>query len=247
MFNEGIDVPAVDRVVMLRPTESPVVFLQQLGRGLRSAPDQEKQRLTVIDFVGNHRMFLERVRRLLSLGSAGEHAHIATLLDAPGPVELPTGCSVDVELEAKDLLLRLLPRGGREVERIYRELRAGRDERPRAGERKRMGYLPSTLRQAGQSWFDFVRAEGDLGDDELRALLYFGETRSEGGSMSGFRSFKFARNAVPSYRCAFTAVLSTRPCAAPRSPRRPRRDTLSARAGAERQRIPLGMDRWRTL
>src|SRR5690606_8601232 len=66
LFNEGLDVPLVDRVVMLRPTESVVVFLQQLGRGLRRAAG--KDWLTVIDFVGNHRVFLERVRQLLSLG-----------------------------------------------------------------------------------------------------------------------------------------------------------------------------------
>ena len=53
MFNEGLDIPAVDRVVMLRPTESKVIFLQQLGRGLRAA--EGKTRLLVIDFVGNHR------------------------------------------------------------------------------------------------------------------------------------------------------------------------------------------------
>jgi superfamily II DNA or RNA helicase len=42
MFNEGLDIPAVDRVVMLRPTESKVVFLQQLGRGLRAAGGKER-------------------------------------------------------------------------------------------------------------------------------------------------------------------------------------------------------------
>ncbi len=52
MFNEGVDLPGVDCVLMLRPTESPVVFLQQLGRGLRTAAG--KERLTVIDFIGNH-------------------------------------------------------------------------------------------------------------------------------------------------------------------------------------------------
>ena len=56
LFNEGVDLPGVDRVVMLRPTESPVLFLQQLGRGLRKA--EGKPHLTVIDFVGNHRVFL---------------------------------------------------------------------------------------------------------------------------------------------------------------------------------------------
>jgi predicted helicase len=47
LFNEGVDVPALDRVVILRPTESPVVFLQQLGRGLRRADG--KERLIVIE------------------------------------------------------------------------------------------------------------------------------------------------------------------------------------------------------
>ena len=58
LFNEGIDLPLVDRVVMLRPTESKIVFLQQLGRGLRAATG--KTRLDVIDFVGNHRVFASR-------------------------------------------------------------------------------------------------------------------------------------------------------------------------------------------
>ena len=53
LFNEGVDVPSVDTVLMLRPTESPVLFLQQLGRGLRKAPG--KQFCTVLDFVGTHR------------------------------------------------------------------------------------------------------------------------------------------------------------------------------------------------
>lgn len=53
MFNEGVDVPEVDRVAFLRPTDSPVVFLQQLGRGLRLAAG--KTALVVVDFVANHR------------------------------------------------------------------------------------------------------------------------------------------------------------------------------------------------
>jgi superfamily II DNA or RNA helicase len=52
LFNEGIDVPNVDTLLMLRPTESPTLFLQQLGRGLRKAPG--KAACTVLDFVGTH-------------------------------------------------------------------------------------------------------------------------------------------------------------------------------------------------
>lgn len=52
IFNEGIDIPSVNCVLMLRPTDSPTVFIQQLGRGLRKSSD--KDFLTVIDFIGNH-------------------------------------------------------------------------------------------------------------------------------------------------------------------------------------------------
>lgn len=52
IFNEGIDIPTVNLVLMLRPTQSPIVFTQQLGRGLRLHP--LKDYLTVLDFIGNH-------------------------------------------------------------------------------------------------------------------------------------------------------------------------------------------------
>ena len=48
LFNEGLDIPAIDIVLLLRPTESAVVFLQQLGRGLRLSPDTGKSCLTVL-------------------------------------------------------------------------------------------------------------------------------------------------------------------------------------------------------
>lgn len=52
IFNEGVDIPSVNSVLMLRPTNSPIVFIQQLGRGLRK--HKEKSFLTVLDFIGNH-------------------------------------------------------------------------------------------------------------------------------------------------------------------------------------------------
>lgn len=81
IFNEGIDIPSVNQVVMLRPTDSAIVFVQQLGRGLRKA--ENKEYLTVIDFIGNYENnFLvpvalfgdaslnkDRLRRLMTAGS----------------------------------------------------------------------------------------------------------------------------------------------------------------------------------
>ena len=73
MFNEGVDVPMIDTVMMLRPTESPIVWLQQFGRGLRKHGDK---RLTVIDYIGNHRTFLTKVRTLLALGNAEQGGEV---------------------------------------------------------------------------------------------------------------------------------------------------------------------------
>ncbi|WP_163989671.1 DEAD/DEAH box helicase family protein [Pyxidicoccus caerfyrddinensis] len=166
LFNEGVDVPSIDRVVMLRPTESPVVFLQQLGRGLRKF--EGKEQVTVIDFVGNHKVFLDRVRTLLALGRSP--VSLRDFLVGGKEPELPPGCAVQVEVEAKDLLQRLLPSGGSEVERIYRELRDARGTRPSVGELYRRGYAPTTLRKVHGSWFNFVKSEGDLNEGEARAL-----------------------------------------------------------------------------
>jgi len=52
IFNEGVDIPEINQVIMLRPTESPVVFIQQLGRGLRKA--EEKKYVVILDFIGNY-------------------------------------------------------------------------------------------------------------------------------------------------------------------------------------------------
>lgn len=52
VFNEGVDIPEINQVIMLRPTESPIIFVQQLGRGLRKAKDKEF--VVVLDFIGNY-------------------------------------------------------------------------------------------------------------------------------------------------------------------------------------------------
>jgi hypothetical protein len=172
LFNEGLDLPAVDRVVMLRPTESPVIFLQQLGRGLRT--DLGKIRLTVLDFVGNHRIFLDRVRTLISLGP--EPTDLRDYLGNVEAARLPPGCSIDIELEAKELLASLLPvRGANEVEQAYSDLYVARGDRPTAGELYRMGYRPSTLRPSYAGWFDFVKTQGHLTEAEERVLAAAGD------------------------------------------------------------------------
>jgi superfamily II DNA or RNA helicase len=165
IFNEGVDVPSVDRVVMLRPTESPVIFMQQLGRGLRKATG--KTSVTIIDFVGNHSMFRDRVEALLSLGAGHAPPSLQDYLVHEKVPELPPGCSVEVELEAKQLLAKMIPEGRSQVEQMYRELRHAWGRRPTIGELYRLGYLPSKLKG---NWFRFVERQGDLTDAEKHAM-----------------------------------------------------------------------------
>lgn len=171
LFNEGLDVPQVDRVVMLRPTESKIVFIQQLGRGLRAADG--KSRLTVIDFVGNHRIFASRIIHLLSLHQSNAGwSHLRKWLNGDPP-SLPPGCLLDVTLESKEVLRRLLPTGGSAAIEGYRALRDELGRRPTVVELFHRGYLPNTIRAQHNSWFEFAYAEGDLTAVESETLTQF--------------------------------------------------------------------------
>ena len=66
LFNEGVDIPAIDTILMLRPTESKIIFIQQFGRGLRKAKTYGKKFVRVIDFIGNHKSFLEKPAALFN-------------------------------------------------------------------------------------------------------------------------------------------------------------------------------------
>ena len=172
LFNEGLDVPQVSRVVMLRPTESKVIFLQQLGRGLRAA--EGKTRLSVIDFVGNHKVFASRLMHVLALGKNGQPTSNPweDLKDfvAGRPPGLPPGCTVDLDMEAKELLQRLVPSGGNAVVAAYRLMRMELERRPTPAELVHAGYLPLTVSASHDSWLDFCRGEGDLDAAEQTAL-----------------------------------------------------------------------------
>lgn len=173
LLNEGVDIPRVDRVVMLRPTESRVLFLQQLGRGLRLAPD--KGALIVLDFVGNHRVFLDRMRLMLNLMPGAVPMTVRAFLAGRGDPVLPDGCSIDIELEAKDLLAKLLPTaGGQAVVAGYRDLRASSERRPTATDMMRAG-LNYRKAPAEGGWFGFVESEGDLEQPERAARRVGGD------------------------------------------------------------------------
>lgn len=169
MFNEGVDVPHIDTVMMLRPTESRILWLQQVGRGLRKAPS--KSHLRVIDYIGNHRTFLTKVQTLLNLPAGDAHIARALELVAAGEWELPAGCEVTYELEAVDILTGLLRQ--RDVDHLglwYQDFCERHGTRPTATEATHEGFAPRSVRSRYGSWLGFVRAQGDLTPDEEGVL-----------------------------------------------------------------------------
>ena len=102
MFNEGIDIPEIDTVLFLRPTESITVFLQQLGRGLRL--HEEKDCLTVLDFVGNSKPeynFESKFRAIIGKTNTTIIKEVED--DFP---HLPLGCSIILEKKTKETILK---------------------------------------------------------------------------------------------------------------------------------------------
>jgi superfamily II DNA/RNA helicase len=102
LFNEGVDVPVVDTLLLLRPTDSPTLFLQQLGRGLRRT--EGKTVCTVLDFVGHHRKEFRFDRRLGAL-LGGTRKELEQRIREGFPV-LPAGCHMELDPVASEIVLR---------------------------------------------------------------------------------------------------------------------------------------------
>lgn len=96
MFNEGVDIASLDMVMFLRPTESPIVFLQQLGRGLRTY--RGKEYLNVLDFIGNY----EKAGKAPFLLSGGKSSGEKKAYDYQD-IEYPDDCIVDFDMRLIDL------------------------------------------------------------------------------------------------------------------------------------------------
>lgn len=107
VFNEGIDIPSVDTVLFLRPTESATLFLQQLGRGLRL--NEGKSCLTVLDFIGRAHRHFRFDRRFQVMLGGGTRAEIRTAVENEFP-RLPSGCSIQLEEQAQLSVLNNIKR-----------------------------------------------------------------------------------------------------------------------------------------
>lgn len=173
ILNEGVDIPAIGTVLMLRPTESSIVFLQQLGRGLRR--HEGKTSLAVIDHVGNHRSFLLKPRILFALdaGDAPIERLLARFAGGTSPgAALPEGCEVHYDLRAIDLLRGMLRPSSRGDALVawYEDFIERSGGRPRAVEAFHEGRNPRAVRTSHGSWLRFLDAQGGLPPDEAALL-----------------------------------------------------------------------------
>ncbi len=166
LFNEGVDIPEVDTVLFLRPTESALVFLQQLGRGLRR--HESKDCVTVIDFIGQaHQKFRFDLRYRAITGAT--RVEVEKQIERGFPF-LPAGCSMQLDRVATDIVLRnirqALPSRRPAMERELRLLLASEDFR---------GRVPTLS--------EFLRATGLEIEDVYRTGSWSGLKRASGVTM----------------------------------------------------------------
>jgi len=165
IFNEGVDIPSVNQVVMLRPTNSAIVFVQQLGRGLRKVQGEDKY-LTVIDFIGNYdRNFLipaalygdttwnkDKLRRLLISGND----------------TLPGASTVNFDVVTKDRIFQSIDRAKntvmRDLKSEYSAMQGRLGRPPRMMDWKRLGGRDARLfgEAAKGAYVHFARLMDDM-------------------------------------------------------------------------------------
>lgn len=112
MFNECLDVPAIDMVMFLRPTQSPTIFLQQLGRGLRKFKD--KKYLNVLDFIGNYK----KANLVPFLLSGKEYSASECKKNKQGDYEFPEECIVDFDFRIIDIFKKQAEREMRVKDKV---------------------------------------------------------------------------------------------------------------------------------
>ena len=171
MFNEGVDMPDLDTVMMLRPTESKILWLQQFGRGLRLS--DPSKRLKVIDYIGNHRTFLLKPQTLFNLPAGDQNVQNLLEKIQAGTAELPPGCHVTYDLKSIEILKGLLRVSTSPTEALkayVQDFVALHGVRPTALETHRDGYSPRSARANYGSWLGFLKSLELLSDDELHGL-----------------------------------------------------------------------------
>ncbi len=158
VLNEGVDIPAINSVLFLRPTESATLFLQQLGRGLRLFPGTEV--LTVLDFVGHHRSAWVTLQALHDPKGTGHRVEVDGFTIKP-----PHACEVVLQRRTREILAKVQRHTSKKVRcaEAYKSLREELGRPPLPVDLWRRDDLPDPkeFRAAYGSWLACQRVHGD--------------------------------------------------------------------------------------
>lgn len=175
MFNEGLDIASLDMVMMLRPTESPTIFLQQLGRGLRLYKD--KHYLNVLDFIGNYKK--ANFSPYLMTGASKSQFKKASDVIKEDSL-LPEDCIMDFDFRLIDLFEKM-DRSSIKIEKLlveeYERIKAELGHRPSRTEL--FTYMDETIYlnikskakiNPFKNYLNFLKNQNDLSDEEIAWL-----------------------------------------------------------------------------
>ncbi len=149
VLNEGVDIPAINSILFLRPTDSSTIFIQQLGRGLRLHPECEV--LTVVDLVGHHR---RAWLSLTSLQDPGAMVGVGTVEGLKYDITPPPGCEIVLDDATREILAKVERFVGRKKDRcreVWDEMRA------------ELGRAPDPV--------DFIGRDADASPEDFRAAF----------------------------------------------------------------------------
>lgn len=170
LFNEGVDIPTVDTLLLLRPTDSPTLFLQQLGRGLRREPG--KTVCTVLDFVARHRHEFRFDKRFMAL-FGGTRRQLEQQIEQGFPF-LPSGCQMELDPVASKLVLdnikKNLPRSWNAKAAELRQIVEESGKITLQGFLEESGLELEDIYSGGHCWSDLLEKAGlatlDSGEHE---------------------------------------------------------------------------------
>lgn len=161
LFNEGVDIPTVDTLLFVRPTESLVVFTQQIGRGLRKIIGKEQ--CVIIDLIGNYR---HADTKLQVFGEGIAQANTAMI------PRVPDSCKIELDTEVIDLLSEMRRKRSPRKERIYADyvrVKESLGRRPTYREVHLYGNENSReYRQAFGGYFSFLYDREELTEAEIQ-------------------------------------------------------------------------------
>lgn len=165
LFNEGVDIPKVDTLLFIRPTESLSVYTQQIGRGLRIA--EGKSHCVIIDFIGNYRN-ADLKLAVFDQGGEGKERQVIHQL-------VPASCGFNLELQVVNLLEEMRKKRAPRKESLvmaYRELKKELGRRPSYLEYYLHANAESkTVKQEFGSYFGMLAYAAELDDNEQDAWL----------------------------------------------------------------------------